>query len=979
MIRPLSPQDLGELVGDHDELAKGTKVFHSNQLVNLARRGDKLYADCRGTSATPYRITLSFDPGGEVSARCTCPAARSRAFCKHAAAALVAWARQPGSFAAAGEPPPGAAGAPAEAAEAAEAADEGGRAGGEGGAGGRLRGETESLHEATKSKRPATDAAELMRRGVGQVEALVRDLATAGVASVSAERREQLKALAGALRQEKLRRLSGRVASLGAMLDRAAASGGALDAVAFVDLCIDMLLTARKVSKHLGGEALEARYVEELIGKTWTKTERAEVGGLDLVECAFLVTLAGDFVVRESRFVDLASGGHYSEKQIVPSSLRHPPEPKASHAGLVLEGAGGGAYPGFAPTRLDLERPGRARPLGAADLERLLGRALPTLGAAVAAFQAYRQDVFAPPKMPVLVRAEGLVASGNRVRAVDGSGAAVFFPRGSHAEDRLWGVLRDARLLAFVGDLDLDMALPVLTPLAALLEGPRGLELRALASSQAPPSAEAARAASWAEVARRAGLPASAIELGEARELLAERVCAGLGVLSERSLAPVLGRLRACGLEKPAALLEGALAKAPEGRLDDAAKVFHLLEVALVRLASASRVDPASLEEVPGFACVRLERPARVLEPGEVLRLRATGLLTRVEAAWHGDRYYRALRDDAYLTNVMPTWADSAATEHVVAALARHPERARELARRALEMPVGLTAHLTAIRVLEALGDERALRALARADAPAGKRAAVEDALDAIYAAQHKGRRVRRPVEARVAQYSEELVSGRSRQARLDALSLLFQLETRTGADAMRRAFFHDPDAGVRERAGLLLAQLGDPSVIDVAIDVVESRGGSPDAADASGRAPDWSNHAITWLGHVGDSRAVAPLLRAWAEGWMRHHIERVVESLGLVALEPIVQMLERPGADRRELVEMLRRFHDRDVTTAMLKRLDGSPGWPRRAEAFLEASVGWAELRSAVARRVLGLSDGSDDPEAAIAVRAAERALSGR
>lgn len=976
MIRPLAPSDLAELVGDHDELAKGTKVFHSNQLANLARRGDKLYADCRGTSPTPYRIVLSFDGASEVSASCSCPAARSRVFCKHAAAALVAWARQPGSFAGGGAPPPADVAEAADVVEAADVAEtddaEGeGKAAGEGGGQKRLRG-------ATKSRQPATDAAELMKRGVGQVEALVRDLATAGVSSVSAERREQLGALAGALRQEKLRRLSGRVGSLGAMLDRAAASGGALDAVAFVDLCIDMLLTTRKVAKHLGGEPLEERYVEELIGKTWTKAERAEVSGLDLVECAFLVTLAGDFVVRESRFVDLNSGKHYSEKQIVPTSLRFPPEPKVSHAGRVLVGAGGGAYPGFAPTRLDLEQPGRSRPVEAADLGRMLERALPNLGEAVAAFQAYRQDVFAPPKMPVLVRVEGLIASGNRVRAVDGSGAAVFFPRGSHAEDRLWGVLRDARLLAFVGDLDLDMALPVLTPLAAVLEGPRGLELRSLASSQAPP-VDASRAAAWAEVARRAGLPSSAIELGEARELLAERVCAGLGVLSARSLGPVLERLRACGLEKPAALLEGALAKAPEVRLDDAAKVFHLLEVALVRLASASRVDPSSLEDVPGFACVRLERPTRVLEPGDVLRLRATGQLTRVEAVWHGNRYYRALQDEAYLTNVMPTWADSAATDHVVAALGRHPQRARELARRALEMPVGLTAHLTAIRVLGALGDEPALRALARADAPAGKKAAVEDAFDALYAAQHRGRRVRRPVEARVAQYADELVSGASRQRRLDALSMLFQLETRTGAEAMRRAFFHDPDLGVRERAGLLLAQLGDPSVIDVAIDVVESRGAPPDAPDASGRAPDWSSHAITWLGHVGDSRAVAPLLRAWAEGWMRYNIERVVESLGLVALEPIVQMLERPSTERRSLVEMLRRFHDRDVTTAMLKRLDGSPGWPRRAEAFLEASLGWAELRSAVARRVLGLSDGADDPEAAAAVRAAERALSGR
>ncbi len=974
MIRALSVHDLGEIVGDHDELAKGAKVFHANQLANLARRGDNLYGECQGTSATPYRLGVTFEAGGGATAHCSCPAARSRAFCKHAAALLVAWARQPGAFASSEGPPAGET-AP-DAADAAEAADavEAGEAGeaGETGADG------EQLRGATKSRRSATDAAELMRRGVAQVEALVRDLAVAGVASVSAERREQIKALAATLRQERLRRLSGRAAALGAMLDRAAAAGGALDAVAFADLAIDMLLTARKLAKHLGGEPLDDRYVEELIGKTWTKSERAETAGLDLVECAFLVGHAGEFVVRESRFVDLASGGHFSQKQIVPSSLRFPPAPLASHAGLVLEGAGGGAYPGFAPTRLDLERPGRSRPLEGADLARLLGRAVPSLGEAVAAFQAYCQDPFAPPRMPALVRVETLIASGDRVRAVDASGAAVFFPRGWRAEERLWGALREARLRALVGDLGLDLALPVLTPLAALIEGPRGLELRTLAHAPAPSEGEAPRAAAWGETARRAGLPAATVELGEARELLAERFCAGLGALTARSLGPLLERLRACGLEKPAQLLAGCLDKAPEARLEDAAKVFRLLEVALVRLCSAARVDPAALEEVPGFSCVRLERPARVLEPGEVLRLRATGRLTRVEAAWHGRLYYQALGDDAYLTNVMPTWADSAAAEHVVAALARHPARGRELARRALQMPVGLTAHLTALRVLEALGDEASLRAVARGDVAAGKKAAAEDALDALYAKQYQGRRVRRPVEPRVLQCEAELGPEHSREKRLDALARLFQLETRTGAEAMRRAFFHDPDAGVRERAGLLLAQLGDPSVIDVAIDIVESRGAA--ARDVNGRlGPDWSSQAVTWLGHVGDSRAVAPLLRAWSDGWMRHAVDRVVESLGVVALEPVVQMLEGAAEGRRGLVEMLRRFHDRDVVTAMLKRLDGSPGWPARAEAFLEVSVGWPELRSAVARRVLGLSDGSDDPAAAAAVRAAERALVGR
>ncbi|MCU0685775.1 MAG: SWIM zinc finger domain-containing protein, partial [Polyangiaceae bacterium] len=139
---------------------------------------------------------MAFDPAGEASARCSCPAARSRAFCKHAAAVLVAWARQPGSFAGAAAPPvaagegddgDGAGESEAAAGEAGaganeEANEEANESGARGGAG-KVRDATKRLRGATNSKAAAEEAATAMRRGVEQVEALVRDLATAGVAS----------------------------------------------------------------------------------------------------------------------------------------------------------------------------------------------------------------------------------------------------------------------------------------------------------------------------------------------------------------------------------------------------------------------------------------------------------------------------------------------------------------------------------------------------------------------------------------------------------------------------------------------------------------------------------------------------------------------------------------------------------------------------------------------------------------------------
>ena len=81
------------------------------------------------------------------------------------------------------------------------------------------------------------------------------------------------------------------------------------------------------------------------------------MSGLDLVEYGFTVRkTADDFVIRESRFFDVAGGGHYSEKQILPSMIVRRTEPKKSHAGQVLRDTQASAYPGFAPRRLDLER-----------------------------------------------------------------------------------------------------------------------------------------------------------------------------------------------------------------------------------------------------------------------------------------------------------------------------------------------------------------------------------------------------------------------------------------------------------------------------------------------------------------------------------------------------------------------------------------------------------------------------------------------
>jgi uncharacterized Zn finger protein len=91
-VRKVGVSELRGIILDSDELAKGTDYFDRKLIQNLARHGNKLYGESKGKDDALYRITLTFsDTSTDVRARCTCPAALRRPFCKHAAALLVAW------------------------------------------------------------------------------------------------------------------------------------------------------------------------------------------------------------------------------------------------------------------------------------------------------------------------------------------------------------------------------------------------------------------------------------------------------------------------------------------------------------------------------------------------------------------------------------------------------------------------------------------------------------------------------------------------------------------------------------------------------------------------------------------------------------------------------------------------------------------------------------------------------------------------
>ncbi len=977
--------DLRRYVQDQEELKKGTAVFDGGQLRNLSRYKNKLYCEAKGSGPSPYKVTLTYKaaPGPAFSAQCTCPARKfaSSGICKHGAALLVAWARAPESFAVSDGPGGGGAATP--------------------GAPGESR--------KREVKRGKVSAAELMKTGVEQVGTLVRELGVAGVASLPADRVDQIQSLGQTLRENKLRRLSARTLELARIL--AASAGGApgltfgapgraprgapsapnpVRAGAYAGLMADVLLTARKLEKHLGGEPLDDRHVEELIGKTWQKGDRKPVGDLHLIEYAFSTrTTSDDFVIRESRFLDIASGHHYSEKQIIPAHLKRT-EPKPSRGGEVLGGARGTTFPGYPPFRVQLDDLGDRRPLAAEALAAMVDKALPDVGAAIAALQEHRRDVFAPDLLPVALRVDTLFARGSRLQAVDDKGHALHVPEGKGLEEQLGGALRDARLRALLGDVGLDAALPTLWPVAAIIDGPMGLELRALTD----PGAEAQRGplegSAWAAAAREAGASAAAIALGEVREELADALVLGLAGLTARVTDPLAARLRDLGLEKQAALLQALTARPePADRLDDFIKLYQVLEIALVRLAGATQVDRGAIERVPTYESVFVERPEAVLPPAEVRGRRARGDLNRYQAALHYARYYSEVPAEELAAHIFPIWADGSATAAVVKAFSSRGAEAIRAAERALTIKAGRSARMTAVRVLHAVagGGVRAgvnatqvkiaedmLWKVARESKDAGLRAMAQEAVDALEMKKPGGESVRRRRAAELDKVNDLVKTMRGAPTREERRAALVALQTmghRAAIPAIRQVFWTDASREVRHEAAHALAHVGDTEMVETFLGMLARRAEDEQEAKVAAVA----------LGYLGDVRGLNELLYAYADGYKPGIVAEAIRSFGAVALAPLLDLIEaQPDiAKRTAALATLQALDDQDLAAALVERLHARKGQPdlgQRAELYVRLADVHLYTRRKVAQAVIDMLGAPRDPAEIAAVKAAKKAM---
>lgn len=789
--RFISLPELRDIIFDSEELLKGIQFLDLGGLVRLARAQNKLFCDARGSSPIPYKVTVTLSEGS-VTGRCTCMAARTRPFCKHAAALLVAWARAPESFAVSDRPP------------------------------------VEESRKKKEVKRGKVSNEELGQSGVTQVAALVRELAVAGVASVPEARITQMLSLGENLRELKLRRLSGRTVSLANSLAESALDPASLDPLHYTSSVADMLLTARKLERHFQGEQLEPRHVEELVGKTWRKNDRAPVENLQLLEYAFFHRETADsFIIRESRFLDILTGTHYSEKQIIPAMIAKRTDPKKSHAGRILSGATGTIYPGFPPHRLDLTSLGQAIPLETNSLSAALETCLPDIGAALTVFQAHKKDIFAPERLPLAIRTESILATGRRALLADHKEQALFLPEDRALADRLANALERTKLRAVFGEAGLEGALPTFFPFAAIVEDKNNeLRLHSLLSGSSFAGTRKVRVEEkkkkgptpWIEAARDAGASSAAVALGEIREELASIFLTGLSALHTRAAQPLADRLRELNLQKQADLLL-ALAERedPAARLEDFVKIFSVLEIAVTRLLAAVHLDKNILTPVPFHESVRV-------------KLSEGGARNRWEAAVELTRRLSAASDEQLPDFVYPYWADGSLAPFIVDILRSRPA-AQALAKQVLEnKQLGRMTRLTAEKIL-GISDTKPIPNL--------------DRLRAI------------------------LWTAPRAEQRVEAARAL--ANTSAAAPALRLSFAGDVSAAVRKEALISLGKLRDPEIVEIAIALLGARHNDPQAASA----------ALAALAECGDIRARPELLLARGEKFRPQLVSRALKSIG--------------------------------------------------------------------------------------------------
>lgn len=407
-------QQIRELAGEAAYRA-GRDYLRQGMIQEPTVSEEQALAAVRGS--TDYRVSISF-AGAAAKVTCTCPAHRRSKHCKHVVAVSVALIEQPRLF----QIVP--------------------------------RSEIPVVAPPTRKRRDSAakqKAEELkvqqQRAGLILVDRLLEELAGTGIGGLGPEQLTLLASVAETVQGLKVRRLGNGLAGL----RRLVVDQGQDEATpaAFAAQLAEISLMRRVVAASLAGEiSLDSALAEELIGKTWRAKELEQVSGLELVTLAREVHDDGDFRVESMYLVDLVSNDIFVERQITPRGLRGERFPARRLRTIVDEA---GVYPGLAPRRIKLVSVRRAA-LTMEQIEHLVNVAVDE----VAELRQRLVERLAVPvgaaEIVVVFRPEGIVATGDRLAAVDARGEVVplVWPDAwSHATVR--ALTQESGRYAFVG------------------------------------------------------------------------------------------------------------------------------------------------------------------------------------------------------------------------------------------------------------------------------------------------------------------------------------------------------------------------------------------------------------------------------------------------------------------------------------------------------------------------------------------------
>jgi hypothetical protein len=495
---------------------------------------------------------------------------------------------------------------------------------------------------------------------------------------------------------------------------------------------------------------------------------------------------------------------------------------------------------------------------------------------------------------------------------------------------------------------------------------------------KAPVVDHAAGGPEWLEEARRAGVSPAAIALGEVRLEMAEALVAGLAGLTARTTDPLASRLADLGLDKPAALLGELPARPdPADRLDGFIKVHQVVGLALVRLAGATAIDVTTLERLPRAESLSIRRPPAVLTPADLIAARLDGRLSRYEAAWHRARHIEALSIDELLTEWPATWSDGDAAPFIADTVTRAGDRAATVAAEILaDRAAGLTAQLTAIRVLASIGTPAAMAILKDSASSPAVHSPARARASLAAGPEKRGWlwRVFAGQPAASDDFLDRLTGATDKDTRISALTELeHDVHAHEGAiPVVRQMWRSDPSQDVRAKAAVALGWLGDTESVEGLMLVLRNRASAPKEAKG----------AVAALALLGDVRAVPEILSAVVDNWAGSLAAEALHRIGVPALEPILALVgSHPElAQRKSLQHVVRTISASPQTGRLLAahvaRALAAPGGADKAALLLKLTTECDALRESVARQILAHVTAPSSKADKALVRAAQQAL---